>query len=87
MPCLINSQTLKMISQVESFLCPDKQGAPEEGRRIQWLKCCKKKNNKDEDNSPKILTDKNNEIFIIFTSISDTLAGFIKIMNTSIQHV
>ena len=24
--CLINSQTLNMISQVESFLCPDKQG-------------------------------------------------------------
>ena len=31
-------QTLKMISQVETFLCPDKQGAPEEGRRIKQLK-------------------------------------------------
>ena len=32
MRCLINWQTLKMISQVESFLCPDKQQTPEEGR-------------------------------------------------------
>ena len=47
-------QTLKMISQVESFLCPDKQGTPEKGRRIQrpkrWVTT---KNYKDEDNSPK----------------------------------
>ena len=27
-----------MVSQVESFLCPDKQGTPEEGRTIQWPK-------------------------------------------------
>ena len=33
--CLINSQTLRMVSQVESFLCPDKQGTPEEGWNIQ----------------------------------------------------
>ncbi len=46
-----------MISQVESFLCQDKQGAPEEGRRIRRPKHCEK-NNKDEDNSPKTLTDK-----------------------------
>ena len=53
-PCLINSQTLKMICQVESFLCPDKQGTPEEGRRIQQPKrCVSINNNKDEDNSPK----------------------------------
>ena len=45
-----------MISPVESFLWPDKQGTPEEGRRIQRPKNCEK-NNKDEDNSPK--TDKN----------------------------
>ena len=52
--CLINSQTLKMISQVESFLCPDKQGTPEEGRRIQQPKHCVTTNdNKDEENSPK----------------------------------
>ena len=57
MPCFINSQTLKMISQVESFLCPDKQRTPEEGRRILQPKHCEK-NNKDEDNSPKTLTDK-----------------------------
>ena len=46
-----------MISQVKSFLCPDKQGTLEEGRRIQRPKRCKK-DNKDEDNSPKTLTDK-----------------------------
>ena len=43
-----------MVSQVESFLCPDKQGTPEEGRRMQrpkpWVTT---NNNKDEDNSPK----------------------------------
>ena len=53
MPGLINSQTLKMISQVESFLCPYKQGMSEEGQRIQWLKCVSTNNNKDEDNSSK----------------------------------
>ena len=42
-PCLINSQTLKTISEVESFLCPDKQETPEEGRRIRWPKRCEKK--------------------------------------------
>ena len=51
-----------MISQVESFLCPDKQGTPEEGRRIQRLKCCEKNNkDKDKDNSLKTLTDKNHQ--------------------------
>ena len=49
-----------MISHVESFLCPDKQGTLEEGWRIQQLKRCEK-NNKDEDNSPKTLTDKNHQ--------------------------
>ena len=33
-PCLTNSQTLKMIYQVEFFPHPDKQGTPEESRRI-----------------------------------------------------
>ena len=47
-----------MISLVESFLCPDKQGTPEEGRKIQGLSRCER-NNKDEDNSPKNLSDKN----------------------------
>ena len=28
---LFDQQTLKMISHVESFLCPNKQGTPEEG--------------------------------------------------------
>ena len=37
-PCLINSQTLKIISWVESFLYSDKQGTPEEVQRIQRLK-------------------------------------------------
>ena len=53
-PCLINSQTLKMTSQVISFLCPDKQGTPNEGWRIQWPKrCVSTNNNKDEDSSLK----------------------------------
>ena len=43
-----------MISKVESFLCQDKHGAPDEGWRIQQLKLCvSTNNNKDEDNSPK----------------------------------
>ena len=51
---VINSQTLKMISQVELFLCLDKRGTPEEDWRIQWSKCCVSLyHNKDEDNSPK----------------------------------
>ena len=47
-----------MISQVESFLCTDKQVTPEEGRKIQRSKHSEKKPNKNEDNSPKTLTDK-----------------------------
>ena len=43
-----------MISQFESFLRPDRQETPEEGRRIQQLKHrVKTNNNKDEDGSPK----------------------------------
>ena len=61
-PCLSghrNDSTREIIfkSQVESFLFPDKQGTPEVGQKIQWLKCCENKN-KDEDNSPKTLDDK-----------------------------
>ena len=56
----INGQTLKMISQVESFLYPEKQGTPEEGWRIQQPKRCEK-NNKDEDNCLETLTDKNHQ--------------------------
>ena len=56
-----------MISLVESFLRPDKQGTSEEGRRILRLKRCdNKSNNKDEDNIPKILTDKNNVELLYF---------------------
>ena len=33
---------IETISQIESFLCPDKQGTPEEGRRIQQPKRCEK---------------------------------------------
>ena len=36
------------------------QQTPEEGRRTYWLKCCGN-NNKDEDNSPKTLNDKNHQ--------------------------
>ena len=51
---LINSQTLEIISQVESFLWLDKQGIPEKGRRIQRPKCHDSiKHYKYEDNSPK----------------------------------
>ena len=46
-----------MIFLVESFLCPDKQGTPKKVRGIQQRKHFDK-NNKDEDNCPKILTDK-----------------------------
>ena len=51
-----------MISQVELFLCLDKQGTSEEGRRIQQPK--REKSNKKEDNSPKTLTDKKSSSFI-----------------------
>ncbi len=68
-PCLINSQTLKMISQVESFLCPDKQETPEQGRRIQRLKRCASTNgNKDEDNRLKITT----KIIVIKTHLKSS---------------
>ena len=56
---IFTSQTLKMISLVESFLCPDKQGTPEEAQRIQRPKPCEKKPNKNENNNPKTLSDKN----------------------------
>ena len=40
--------------QFESFPCPDKQGTPEEGRRIKQLKrCVTTNNNKEKDNSLK----------------------------------
>ena len=51
-----------MISQVESFLCPDKQGTPEEGRRIQRPKCGEK--NPIKMKSPKTFTDKMNLVSI-----------------------
>ena len=44
----------KIISQVESFLCPYKKETLEEGWRIQQPKhCVSTNNNKDEDNSLK----------------------------------
>ena len=59
-PCLSgyrNDSTREIIFKVwlvESFSYPDKQGTPEEGRRIKWPKrCITTNNNKDEDNSPK----------------------------------
>ena len=36
----VQQSDLKMISPVESFLCPDKQETPEEGQRTQWSKHC-----------------------------------------------
>ena len=53
MKILFNSQTLKRISQVESFLYSDKEETPEEGWRIQRLKHVLTYHNKDDDNSPK----------------------------------
>ena len=50
---LFNQQTLKIISRIESFLCPDKQGTPKEGWRIQRPKCLSIHHHKDKDNSPK----------------------------------
>ena len=54
MPSLINCQTFKMISQIESFLCPDKQGTLKEGWRIERPKpCVSTYPHKDEANSSK----------------------------------
>ena len=71
-----DQQTLKIISAVESFLWPNKQETPEEGRGIQRPKRCVSTNtNKDENNSPKNYTKKdrrwsirywNWKIFIVF---------------------
>ena len=49
-----------MISQVESFVCSDKK---EHLRKAGGYsdRNLVKKNNKDEDNSPKTLTDKNHQ--------------------------
>ena len=64
---MINGQTLKMISMVESFLYSDKQGILEEGRRILWPKrCVLTYHNKDEDNSPK-----NNNQKVLFKCVHD----------------
>ena len=49
-----------MISHIKLFLCTDKQGAPEEGWRIQCLKCVSTYHNKDEDNRPKNHNQNNN---------------------------
>ena len=54
---MFDQQTLKTISQIESFQCPDKQWRSEEGRRIQQPKRCITTNKiKDKDNSPKNYT-------------------------------
>ena len=53
-----------MISQVESLLCPDKQGSPEKDWRIQRLKhCVSTDNNKDENNCSKN-HNQNNELIL-----------------------
>ena len=67
-PCLTNSQTLKMISQVKPYLYPEKQRTPEEGRRMQQPKrCVLNSNNKHEDNSPKKITHKISFCFLLFS--------------------
>ena len=49
-----------MISQFESFLCPDKRVTPEEGQRILQLKhCVSNYQNKNEDNNLKNHKKKN----------------------------
>ena len=55
-----------MISLIESFPYPDKQGTPEEGRRIQRPKrCVTINNNKDGENFEKSHTTKSiNELDI-----------------------
>ena len=65
---IIFKLTLKIISLVESFLCPDKQGTPEESRRIQRPKRCVSTNsNKDEVNSPKNYTQNDaNHIYLMY---------------------
>ena len=60
-----------MISLVESFPYPDKQGTPEENRRIQRPKrCISTNNNKDVDNSPKNHTQNivSNSLFFYLAS-------------------
>ena len=49
-----------MISQVESFLCPDKQETPEESWRYSGQNIVEK----DKDNSPKTLTDKKKSLIL-----------------------
>ena len=73
---MINSQALKMISQVKSFPYPDKQGTPED-QRIQWLKCCvTTNNNKDEDNSLK-----NTQNVCFYHNLSINITDFIDLMS------
>ena len=67
-----------MISLVESFLCPDKQGTPEEGWNI-----VSTNNNKDEDISPKNHNQNNSHlkkfqqiVFLIFSEGKGFLNDF-----------
>ena len=50
---LIKLVVHELVSQVESFLCPDKQGTPEKGWRIQQAKRCVSTNNNKDEDSPK----------------------------------
>ena len=67
-PCLINSQTFKIISRVESFLCPYKQRTPEESWRIQQSKRIPADDDKDVEISPKNHNQNNCILILIFFS-------------------
>ena len=67
--CSFDSQTFKIISQVELFLCPEKQGTPEDGRMLQRPKrCVSTYHNKDEDNGPKNYNQNNKNERTIWNS-------------------
>ena len=58
---------MEMIQPAKSFPYPDKQGTPEEGRRIQQSKrCVTTNNNKNENNSLKKVT---HEILLKFEKL------------------
>ena len=64
-----------MISQVEWFLCPDKQGTLEKGQRIQQQKrCISTYRTKDEDKSSRNHNQTNSlEPYLVFVSFPEIL--------------
>ena len=74
----------QMISEVESFLCSDKDGTPQEGQRILQLKpCALIYNNKNEENCSKNHTpnDKDPSIFRGFPFFLFSFYGPVKHYN------